>query len=445
MHKVFKNSSWLMLDKVARLLIGVVTMAQIARHIGPKDFGIWNYAIAITAIAGGIAILGLDKLAVKEMVYNPDKRYQIVSTALAMRLIAGVCCFLTCMGMVWLLKGNQQPYLYCTLFTGMNIILQAGDVFDYFYQSQNNVQMTIIPKAGVFVLFCGIKLYAIHLGAPLGTFVQLSFWELFLTYSIILARYLRHNKIGMTNFFDMKEAALLFAKGWPLLLTAVLVLIYMKTDQLLLDTIVGSAKLGEYAAASRISELYYTIPVVIATAILPGLINKRKTDIEDYWHSLEKLIRLSFWFSTGIAVFMSFAAKAIIYKLYGAQYPASALILSIHIWANVPVFVSVVITQYQVVEGNYKTNMYATFMGVIVNIALNIVLIPVYAGVGSAIAIVISQIVVLTALLILDRNKRGITLVSRMPNPIQAFTDSREVLAELKTYIGKIAYQAGKR
>lgn len=434
-----------MLDKVARLLIGVVTMAQIARHIGPNDFGIWNYAIAITAIAGGIAILGLDKLAVKEIVVNPAKRHQIVSTALAMRLMAGACCFLSCMGMVWLLKGGQQPYLYCTLFTGMNIILQAADVFDYFYQSQNNVQMTIIPKAGIFVLFCGIKLYAIHLGAPLETFVQLSFWELFVTYSIILTIYLRHDKIVMTNFFDMKEAALLFAKGWPLLLTAVLVLIYMKTDQLLLDTIAGSAKLGEYAAASRISELYYTIPVVIATAILPGLINKRKTDIENYWRSLEKLIRLSFWFSTGIAVFMSFAAKAIIDKLYGAQYPASALILSIHIWANVPVFVSVVITQYQVVEGNYKTNMYATFMGMIVNIALNIILIPMYAGVGAAIAIVVSQVVVLTALLILDRNRKGITLVSRMPNPMQAFFDSREVLAELKTYIGKMTYQIGKR
>lgn len=434
-----------MLDKVARLLIGVVTMAQIARHIGPNDFGIWNYAIAITAIAGGIAILGLDKLAVKEIVSNPDKRYQIISTALAMRLMAGVCCFVTCMGLVWLLKGNQQPYLYCTLFTGMNIILQAVDVFDYFYQSQNNVQMTIIPKASIFVLFCGIKLYAIHLDAPLETFVQLSFWELFVTYSIILTIYLRHNRIAMTNFFDMKEAALLFAKGWPLLLTAVLVLIYMKTDQLLLDSLAGSARLGEYAAASRISELYYTIPVVIATAILPGLIAKRKTDVDNYWLSLEKLIRLSFWFSTGIAVFMSFAAKAIIDRLYGAQYPASALILSIHIWANVPVFVSVVITQYQVVEGNYKTNMYATFMGMIVNIGLNLMLIPIYAGVGSAIAIVISQVVVLTALLILDRNKKGITLVSRMPNPMMAFTDSREVFGELKSYIGKLAYQTGKR
>lgn len=437
MHKVFKNSSWLLLDKVARLLIGVITMAQIAKHIGPNDFGIWNYSIAITAIAGGIAILGLDKLAVKEIVTNPDKRFQIISTALAMRLMAGVCCFLACMGLVWLLKAQHSVYLYCTLFTGLNIILQSCDVFDYYYQSQNNVQMTIIPKASIFVLFCGIKLYAIHLDATLATFVQLSFWELVVTYSIIFSIFLRHNKIERTNFFNMKEAAILFSKGWPLLLTAVLVLIYMKTDQLLLDTMGGSASLGEYAAASRISELYYTIPVVIATAILPGLIAKRKTHIDEYWTSLEKLIRLSFWFSTGIAVFMSFAARAIISQLYGAQYPASALILSIHIWANVPVFVSVVITQYQVVEGNYKTNMYATFIGMLVNISLNILLIPLYAGVGSAIAIVASQVTVLAALLVLDRNKKGFTLVSRMPHPILAFTDSKEVLTALKNY----AYQ----
>lgn len=429
-----------MLDKVARLLIGVITMAQIAKHIGPNDFGIWNYSIAITAIAGGIAILGLDKLAVKEIVLNPDKRFQIISTALAMRLMAGVCCFLVCMGLVWLLKAHHTTYLYCTLFTGLNIILQSGDVFDYYYQSQNNVQMTIIPKAGIFVLFCGIKLYAIHLGAPLETFVQLSFWELVVTYSIILSIYLRLNRIERTNFFNMKEAALLFSKGWPLLLTAVLVLIYMKTDQLLLDTIGGSASLGEYAAASRISELYYTIPVVIATAILPGLIARRKSNPDEYWLSLEKLIRLSFWFSTGIAVFMSFAARAIVGQLYGDQYPASALILSIHIWANVPVFVSVVITQYQVVEGNYKTNMYATFIGMIVNITLNCLLIPLYAGVGSAIAIVASQVTVLAALLILDRNKKGFTLVSRMPNLLLAFTDSREVMTALRAY----AYQINK-
>jgi PST family polysaccharide transporter len=440
LHKLFKNSSWLLLDKVARLLIGVITMAQIAKHIGPNDFGIWNYAIAVTAIAGGIAILGLDKLAVKEIVLNPDKRFQIISTALAMRLMAGVCCFLVCMGLVWLLKAHDRTYLYCTLFTGLNIILQSGDVLDYYYQSQNSVQMTIIPKAGIFVLFCGIKLYAIHLGAPLETFVQLSFWELLVTYTIIFSIYLRHNRIERINFFNMKEAAILFSKGWPLLLTAVLVLIYMKTDQLLLDAMGGSASLGEYAAASRISELYYTIPVVIATAILPGLIAKRNSHPDEYWLSLEKLIRLSFWFSTGIAVFMSFAARAIIIQLYGTQYPASALILSIHIWANVPVFVSVVITQYQVVEGNYKTNMYATFIGMMVNITLNCLLIPVYAGVGSAIAIVASQVTVLAALLILDRNKKGFTLVSRMPNLRMAFTDSREVMTALKAY----AYQINK-
>ncbi len=121
-------------------------MAMIARHIGPEAFGIWNYALALTAIVGSLAILGLDKVVVKEVVSHPERENGIIASTLAIRFAAGLLAFLVCIAVVYFMKHYSSACLYCTLIAGLTIILQSFDVFDYFYQAKNEVQQVIIPK-----------------------------------------------------------------------------------------------------------------------------------------------------------------------------------------------------------------------------------------------------------------------------------------------------------
>lgn len=415
-------------------MFGLVTMALIARHIGPEAFGIWNFSIALTAIAGGLAVLGLDRIVVKELMSLPEKQDSIISTALTMRIAAGMLSFLVCTVIVGITKQRTPLYLLCIIITGMNIVLQSFDVFDYYYQAQNEVQQVIIPKVSVFIIFCAVKLIFISLDGSLATFVWLSFAELLITYLVILTFYLRKHTINFFASISIEEARRLIRYSWPLMFTGFLVVLYMKSDQLMLDTFGNPVQLGEYVAATRISELWYTIPTVFATALLPGLIKKKQTDLSKYYHTIEKWLRLSFYVSMLIALMMSFMAGKLTGILYGAQYPHSGFILTIHIWANIPVFLCVVIMQYQIVEGAYKANLYATVAGIIMNTGINVLLIPSMGGVGAAIATVASYVSVCITLILLDKSRKVITFAKKMPNPVLALADIKEVLNSVRTF-----------
>ncbi|WP_142688386.1 flippase [Chitinophaga polysaccharea] len=431
MHKLFENSGWLLIDKLSKLFPGIIIMALIARHLGPEEFGIWSYALALTTIIGSVAILGMDKLAVKEILHNGQKQGAIVVTVILMRIVAGIICMAISVSIVWFTRQHQQLYIYCTIFSALIIVLQSFDVLDYFYQAKHNVKKVIIPKVTVFLAFCAIKLVIIYLDGSLMAFLWTSVIELVVTYLVVIAIYGYYNTADFTLRIDRTLAKTLLVQSWPLILSNLVVVLFMKIDLVLLDLLSNPGELGKYVSAARISELWYAIPTVISVAILPGLIQKKKSSRSAYLAALEKWLRLSFWLSLGIALLITFTAHLIIPFLYGEGYAAASRMLRIHIWAGIPVFLSVVMVQYLFVEGEYKSYLYGNLSGLLVNVGVNFFIIPAYGGTGAAIATVGAYSTVYAMLVLLDKSGEGYLLAKRMFHPIQALADIKQVHSNL--------------
>lgn len=436
MHKFFTNSAWMLADKLVRLFPGIVVLAMIARYIGPEYFGVWNFAMAITAIIGGLAVLGLDKTVVKEVVAHPERTGTIIATALGLRLAAGLLAIICCLLLLWMLHRTSVVYVYCTFISGVNVMLQAFDVFDYYYQAKGNVQKVAVPKLSVFLLFCGLKVLFIALHCSFISLVWLSCAELVVTYLVIYGIYRREEKNGRLLIrFSRSAARTLLTEGWPIIFTGMVVLLYMKIDQVLLNVLASPVQQGEYAAAARISELWYTLPTVLAAIILPVLIQQRMENKTRYLQTVEKCLRLSFWASLLIAVLVSFAAGFIIRIMYGTQYVSSGAILSIHIWASIPIFVGMVVMTYLIAEGDYKVNLYATSAGLVVKTGLILLLIPFMGGIGAAVATVVSYITVYGVALLLDKTGESRMMSVRMLLPWRAAADVRQVFDAFKVFI----------
>ena len=434
MHKVFENSSWLLIDKLSKLFPGIIILAVIARHLGPEEFGIWNYALALTTIVGSFALLGMDKIAVKELLNSKAQQSSIVATLIFMRILAGMISMMMSIGFVVLAKQTRPVYIYCTIFAALTIVLQSFDVFDYFYQAENDVKKVIVPKVVIFLLFCMIKLLVVFFNGTLFDFLWVTLAEAVVTYTVIIDNYRRRYTYRLIANLDYVLGKSLLSKGWPLLFSNLVVVLFVKIDLLLLDMLGSTLQVGEYVVAARISELWYAIPVILSTAILPDLIHKRNTDKSAYRRSVEKCIRLSFWVSFFISLVVMLTANLIIPFLYGAKYTAASPILMIHVWASIPVFLCSVFTQYLIIEGRYKVNLYGNMIGLIINVGLNLVLIRPYGGVGAAIATVIAYSAVYLALITFDKSKRGWLFTRRMLNPLLAYADIRQAYRSLKLF-----------
>jgi PST family polysaccharide transporter len=92
----------------------------------------------------------------------------------------------------------------------------------------------------------------------------------------------------------------------------------------------------------------------------------------------------------GIAVAATLFADRIVLALFGAQYAAAAAILQIHIWGGIFIFQRAVASKWMIAENLFMFSFVSHGLGAVLNIALNLMLIPHWGALGSAVATVIS-------------------------------------------------------
>jgi O-antigen/teichoic acid export membrane protein len=167
----------------------------------------------------------------------------------------------------------------------------------------------------------------------------------------------------------------------------------MKVDQIMIKQMLGSIQVGEYAAAARLSEAWYFIPVVICSSLFPAIINAKKISDKLYYERLQKLYDIMVWGSIVIIIPVTLSSEWLIAITYGSEYSRSAGVLVIHIWASIFVFLGVASSSWFIVENLQKYSFYRSLMGACLNIVLNFLLIPRYGVYGAAISTLAAQFI----------------------------------------------------
>src|SRR5690606_33611047 len=116
-----------------------------------------------------------------------------------------------------------------------------------------------------------------------------------------------------------------------LIFSGIAAAIYLKIDMVMLTKMVGEGVTGEYAVASRMSEIWYFLPTAIVTALFPALLNTRRIALVQYQFRLQKTSDGLFLLALIIVVPVILLAPWLIKVLYGVDYANAANILKVHI------------------------------------------------------------------------------------------------------------------
>jgi PST family polysaccharide transporter len=188
------------------------------------------------------------------------------------------------------------------------------------------------------------------------------------------------------------RAKRLLKDSWPFILSAISVMIYMRTDQIMLGQMVGDDAVGIYSAATRMSEVWYFIPLIISNSVFPAILGSKIRDKKEYYERLQKLYDILVFISLCVALPMTFLAGPIVVFFYGQAYSTSGPILAIHIWTSIFVALGVASGKSFLAENRQILIFYRAALGAIINVALNFILIPKYGAIGAAIATVFANI-----------------------------------------------------
>ena len=388
--RYFKNTSWLFGEKILRMIAGLFVGIWIARYLGPEQFGLFSYAQSFVGMFTAIATLGLDGIVVRELVKDENRSDELIGTAFWLKLM-GAFGVLGVLAIAVNFTSNDSYTNMLVFIIASATVFQSFNFVDLYFQSK--VMSQFVVYVNVISLFISsiVKVTLILNEAPLEAFAMVIVFDSFVLACGFIYVFLKNSKFKIQNLtFNKSTAEGLLKESWPLIIAALAISIYMKIDQVMIKEMMDAKDVGQYAAAVRLSEIWYFIPMVISYSLYPALINAKKVSEELYYGRLQKLYNLMVWMAIAIALPMTFLSGWVVELLYGGQYSQAGSVLMIHIWAGVFVFIGVASNKWFVLENLQILITINTAIGVFVNIVLNYILIPRFGIEGAAWATIIS-------------------------------------------------------
>lgn len=388
--KYIFNTSWLFAEQGLRILSSIFVGVWVARYLGPESFGILSYSIAFTAIFAGIAKLGLDGVIVRELLNHPEKSEIYLGTSFWLRIL-GALFVMGLMAVILLFTSNDATTNLFIFIIAIGLFFQSFEVVDFYFQSQVLAKIVSICKVIQLMLSSIIKIYLVYNNTELIWFVLVTTFDaLSLAVSYLIA-YKLQKKPDFLKHFDFSIAKQLLKDSWPLVFSAIVVMIYVRIDQIMIKEMLGEYEVGIYSAAVRLSEAFYFIPLLLNSSLFPAIINAKRQSEELYVERLQRLYTFAVWMAITIALLMTFLSDWLTVSLFGQAYQEAGQVLVIHIWAGIFVFMGVASANWFIVENEQKLAFWRTFSGMIVNVVLNFILIPNYGLRGAAFATLLSQ------------------------------------------------------
>lgn len=368
---------------------GLVLSVVFARSLGPEQFGRFNYLLSFAALFAPVFALGMTNILLRELSCQPDRVADILKTSLTARLLCGLfvtfvaaCCFFA-------VFAEQWKFQLLTLLLLANIS-NAFEVFERWFQHKSMNKQLVLWRVSNFCFFALLKLTAVLLYQSFVILILLVALELLcknLGYSV-LYRHCRDNQ--SSGRFDVGLFNELFAQSKFLLFSGLASIIYLKIDILMLESLTDDKQVGIYSVAAKLSEIWYVLPQVLIAAMFPKLLEIARECHGRYMKILQRGFDYLFITALAVSLVVLVLSEWIIDVLYGQSYAESAVILQLHMFASVFIYMRVLLSQWLVSEKFAEFSLFSQLSGAVTNVLLNLWLIPIYGAWGAAVATVIS-------------------------------------------------------
>lgn len=383
------NTSWLFGEQIIRMVVSLFVGVWVARYLGPEKLGLLSYAQSLVGMFGAVATLGLNSIVIRDLIKKKDEYNNVLlGTAFTLKLMGA---FVT-LFFLWvaITATATDSYTQVIVFIiASSAIFQSLNVIDFFFQAKVQSKFVVYTNFTVLAISSSLKVLFIIIKAPLEYFAVI-----FLIESIILASGLvifykiQKNQISKWRF-DRMVAIKLIKDSWPLIFSSISVSIGMRIDQIMLKEMMDERSVGYYAVGVKLAEIFNFIPVIISQSIYPKIV---EMDFKIDRNKLIALIRYIFFPLVLIGVFVNTISFPIVDILYGAEFIQSVIVFDILIWTVPFVYLNLITIAILQTQNLNRIVLIRQTCLAIVNIVINLLLIPTLGIVGASLATVAAEL-----------------------------------------------------
>ena len=395
LRKIVANTGWLFVDNLLNVVTGLLVGAWVARYLGPAQYGVYNYALAFVSLLTPLAVLGLEDIVIRDIVRAPQDKDEILGTVFGLKLAGSFLALGLAIGIGHIARPEDflTRWLVAVL-AGRFVFVSLSQTLNCWFQSQVQARYAVWAKNIGLFLIALAKIGLIIAKAPLIAFAWAALFEAFV-FTVTLAAFHRLSRQRLSTWqINFLRAIRLLKNSWPLIISNLAIIVYMRIGQVMLGNMVDVKELGLYSAAARLSELWYFIPMAISSSIFPAIVRSRENQSEMvYRRRMQVFYDVMSAIAYIFVIPLALLAPLVVKTLFGSAYAEAGEILRIHIWAFVFVSLGVARGRWLIAGDMVRFEMLAAVLGALLNIGLNFFLIPRYGALGVAWAVTISQAV----------------------------------------------------
>ena len=383
--RAISNSIWLSADRLVRGAFNLAVLIGIGRFLGPELYGLYSYALAFVAIFAAFGSLSHDGILIRELVRGNRLPEATLGSAFLLRAGGGWIGMAGAILAAALLP-NARAEIGLVAIIAVGLLFQPFDVVDHWFQSRLQSRYVVFVRIGAALLAGSCKIALAWHRAALPALAGISVAEALLVAAGLLAMYRGQGFRASRWRIDRTEIWALLRESAPMAATTLLVLLFMKLDQIMLAGLVGFRELGIYAAAVRLVDLWNFIPLAVMPSLYPAVVALRNRDEAQYGRFLRRLLAAFYLLSLAVVLVNLVAGKALLGLLFGAEYMAAAPALAILSISTVFHYSSHIRAQWLLIEHRVIYHLWSAGIGVAAVAALNAALIPRFGFVGAATA-----------------------------------------------------------
>ncbi|MBU2595775.1 flippase [Patescibacteria group bacterium] len=387
--KIASNTSIQFSSRLLLVVISLIIITFLTRYLGLEKYGNYTTAIAFVALFNVFADFGVNQIVVLEIARHPKDRHKIISAGLVLKIIIGIIVFALPPLIAFFLpypKDVKIGILICSLAT---YPLSVASLFVTIFQINLQIYRNVIASVSARIVVLILTLLFIKTGKGLVYFfLAIMIGNIFeFTLNLILA--LPLEKISF--IFDKKLYLKILTKSWPLAVVIGLGLVAFRVDTIILSLLKNQEAVGIYGVPYKIVDILLIIPGIFIGFVFPLLSKHFVNNRPRLLRTTQKTFDAMLVVGSYVLIVILLLAPYIINLIAGSAYTASVTPFKYLSLAVFLIFINITMPYLLIAAGKFSQLIWRNIFLLVVNIILNLILIPYLSYNGAAIATVIAE------------------------------------------------------
>ena len=392
---VWANFGFGLMGRLASQAFSFVIVVYLARVLGPADYGDLSWALAVVSYFNLLANFGLHTVGTREIARDQTNCQESANQILSLRVWLAILSYVLLILYGYFLVSNLR-LLYLLLLYGLTL-LSSSWFLDWFFVGMEDMKsLTIANMLGS--LLSGLFTFLLVKDVNDIYFIPaVSFAGSVLACLYLLNLYRKNHSVRLSlNFgFFFKWLKL----SVPFAFTGLLSQVYGNMDMLLIGYFAGSEEVGYYSVAYKIVFVLSGIIGIYSQSTWPVMIRLFENNKQELGVFLKQNLHSMLYFMLPIVTGGTLLGGNIIEAFFGERYMPAAVPFILLLYYVFLMAISITLANLLLATKKDKVYLSTLTLGALVNVLANLVLIPAWRATGAAVAMVITELVIVVFLL----------------------------------------------